>query len=371
MTRDETTALMARLCALTVGREGQGAELPRLSPDEVESLRELAFGHRVSGWIMHQLTTSGTEWEQSAEVARAMRADALAIVSHNARIIGVSRKIQSLIGDYRPIFLKGAALIESPYYDDISHRLAGDIDLLVGSIGDAKAARDILTRAGAKASEPDRPGETEQNNSHLPALTFMGVMVEIHHKLFNHRKGWELPTDPYSHKEVGANGRATLDAEATLFHLTHHAYGHQLMGPVKLGWFIDIAQVVSRMENPEEALTRISSYPKSSAEALKWAIGTSMSFMPTDVRRRLQMLGYEEMAITAAVLDGHAPSSAKAYKLASKMRDMASAIKRAEGVKGKARVLVEFAKYEAARTRAMHPADSIAMALIKRIFKKK
>lgn len=122
----QSLTLVVRLCSLS----RDNAPMPQLSEAEIAQLAAVAVKEGVAGWII-RVTDSYQDWVSGEAVCKALRRPAWRVVSHNAQVLGVVRDISDKLKGFDTVLLKGAALIDSPYYDDVSHRVAGDIDIWV------------------------------------------------------------------------------------------------------------------------------------------------------------------------------------------------------------------------------------------------
>ena len=95
------------------------------------------------------------------------------------------------------VFLKGAALLASGYYEDIAERMIGDIDILVAT-NQLDKAFELLQQHSFKPL-PSKFGDKYFDHRHLPRLTTNKYIaaVELHRKLFEPTRKKNYPMNYY------------------------------------------------------------------------------------------------------------------------------------------------------------------------------
>ena len=367
---DETPAvaldLLARLCSLS----RDGGDLPTPGEREVAALAAAAAREGVSGWLLHRLTASYADWPATERLARMLRSPAIDTVIRNAHKLGVVRDIERRLEGIATVRLKGIALIESPYYSDVSHRLAGDIDLWVDP-GRIYEARERLLAAGARATDGgDRPMESD-GDAHMGAIEYHGVRVELHMRLFRKDFGWDPPGDLADYATEW-HGRRMLRPDAMAYHLAMHAYKHYIWQRICLKWVVDMAKLLNASADVGETLSLMWTTSADSAAAMKWAVGVAMPLLPEGKAKELHAMGFSPLPYSANRSRG-AMSTARYKRSALRLLlgGVATKIRHAHGLRGKIAAAAYAVRYEVARTRKRYPDDNIVKAIIKRITRKK
>ncbi len=354
--------LLTRLCAL----ERSSAPLPELKDSEAETLSVLAAMQQVAGWLTYRLSTDYTDWAGTQKLLPLLRNSALATVIHNAHLMGVARDICEKLKGFDTVLLKGSALIDSPYYKDISHRYAGDIDIWVEP-SRAQGARDILVAAGADKGNYTGPKESIYH-SHLPGITYKGMYVELHQRLFDENLKWDLPGKPSDHI-IEWHGRRMFNEQAMFHHLVMHAYKHYDATQVTLRWIVDIAILLKNCKEPKELIDFSKSITPDADKAQKWAIGVAIELLPTERTAQLKQMGYEALPFSQNYTKGgQSDSTFKAHAFVRILRGAWIEIKAAHGMKAKLAATKELIRYEIQRTRSRYPGNCLIVALAKRIF---
>ncbi len=364
MTPDEQLRLLVRLCAM----ERDGKPLPDLGKDSVRALADAAGREGVSGWLTHRLTESYGDWKSGAELRLEMRQAALSTVCHNAHVIGVAKDVTEKLRGIETVLLKGAALIDSPFYSDISHRLAGDIDIWVDP---AKIfqARDILIEHGAEACKYDGP-QVDKTDAHLPQMRYEGLTIELHGRLFNADLGWDLPKQPGAYA-MEWHGRRMLRPDAMTHHLVMHAYKHYVKEKVRLRWIVDLAVMISAGKDAGALTALCEASTPDSGKALRWAMGVTLPLLPVAKAKEVKEMGYAPLDFATNKSKGMSIVKAKRSAIVRIIRKAGNAVARAEGLRCKASAAMAAVRYELRRTRLRYPGDSLATGIIKRIFIRK
>lgn len=358
--------LLARLCSL----ERRSGELPDMGEAEARSLAAAANEQGVAGWLLHRLTESYADWSAAATLAPLLRPYALRVVAHNAHALGVVREIESLLSDMPTIRLKGTNLIESPYYADISHRTAGDIDLWVQP-DRIYEARERLLAAGAGYTDGSNEPIESDTNAHFNAIDFHGVIVELHRRLLRKDFNWDLPGSLADYA-VEEGGRLTLRPDALLYSLVLHAYKHHVWQQVvNLKWVVDMAKVLNSTDDMETLLRLLRRTSADSAKAMRWAVGLAMPLLPQSGESEMREMGFEPLDFAGQMgAGGVGVAKFKLSALELVVSGVVTRVRHAKGLKGKMSALANSIRYEADRTRRRYPSDSLAVGIIKRIFKK-
>ncbi len=364
MTPDERMRLLVRLCAI----ERDGYPLPDLESGEVDALAHEAEREGVAGWLTHRLTESYDDWEPRDELRLKLRAAAIGTVAHNARILRAAKIITEKLDGIETILLKGAALIDSPYYKDLSHRLAGDIDLWVAP-DRLMEARERLLEAGATVEAYDGP-QVGDDDAHLPPMKYEGVILELHGRLFYKKMGWD-PPEPLGSYATEWHGRRMLRPDAMTHHLVMHAYKHYVWMKVGLRWVVDLAVVMASADDARGLLSLCKSSTPDAEKAIKWAMGVALPLMPKATAKEMEDLGYKPIEFARNRSKGVSTGMAKRWAIERIIEKAVANAARAKGVRGKIRAIVTSIKYETGRTRARYPDDCLLTGLVKRIFFRK
>ncbi|WP_411893492.1 nucleotidyltransferase family protein [Winogradskyella sp. A2] len=127
--------------------------------------------------------------------------------NRNSAIIKQVQALSQLLNEHNinHVFLKGAALLASGYYQDNAERMVGDIDVLIQKNRLQDAFR-LLQNSGYTARE-ETFGNIFFEHKHLPRLTNSNHLcaVELHRKLFMTYKLSALDTKPILNKKDTKN----------------------------------------------------------------------------------------------------------------------------------------------------------------------
>lgn len=365
-TRAKTLDLLARLCALA----RDGGDLPALSESAARSLATAARSEGVAGWLLHRLTASYSDWDATERLTPLLRRQAIDTVAHNAHSLGVVRDVEQRLKGIDTVRLKGIALIDSPYYTDVSHRLAGDIDLWVDPGRIYEARERLLGAGGRTAGGSDRPMESD-SDAHLGAVEYRGARIELHGRLFRKVFGWDLPGRLTDYATEWHGGRM-LRADAMAYHLVMHAYKHYVWQSICLKWVVDIARLLDAADDMGDALRLLRVTSADSAKAARWAVGVAMPLLPEGKAEELRAMGYSPLAYSANTSRGEMGTvTYKRSALYLIWSGVATKVRLAHGLRGKMAAAAYCVRYEIARTRNRYPGDNILKAIIKRIIKKK
>ncbi|WP_185957389.1 nucleotidyltransferase family protein [Saccharicrinis carchari] len=141
------------------------------------------------------------------------------------------------------IALKGMALASGVYKDE-GVRPMGDMDLLVPE-GEGMRALQILLKAGAQMTVVPRSVLHEEVHSHVRAILFHGILIEIHQRLFSMGGTFYIDSiDLFEHSinitKQGVNLQILSDLHMG-YHLVAHAASNIVGGGLRLGWLLDVA----------------------------------------------------------------------------------------------------------------------------------
>lgn len=361
----QSLTLVVRLCSLS----RDNAPMPMLSEAEIAQLSAVAVKEGVAGWIIHRVTDSYQDWASGEAVSKALRGPAWRVVSHNAQVLGVVRDISDKLKGFDTVLLKGAALIDSPYYDDVSHRVAGDIDIWVDpdKIQEAQA---LLVAAGAEIGDEDSllGSKTHQ---HLPDFKYLGLTIELHRSLFDKLTGNDLPGKLSDHSVVW-HGRRMLNERAMFYHLVMHGYRHYSNSETVLRWIVDYAVILAKSSDPEGLIAYCKGVTPHANEALKWAIGVTMELLPPDLAERMRKMGYAQLSFaTHKTKHGQSVAHFKIHAISYIIKSLRYQMSEATGIRGKWQIVKDMAALETRLTRRKYPEDSLIVGIIKRIFIKK
>ncbi len=220
--------------------------------DQIEwtdTLIQLGIKHGVGAWCYYQIKNSQYASWVSEEVLKPWKQLYLQTSLVNQQKINVYFQIQQLLNEagILVIALKGIALT-SIIYPDEGLRPMGDIDLLVPE-GEAMRALDILLKAGAKQNYVPRSALHEQVHSHVRAVTFKGVLIEIHQRLFSLGNPYQTDIDLFEYaveKTVGEKKMLVLNEVWFGYHQIAHAATNLYKGGLRVGWLVDLLLLFNR-----------------------------------------------------------------------------------------------------------------------------
>ena len=141
------------------------------------------------------------------------------------------------------IGLKGIVLA-SGIYEDEGVRPMGDVDILVPE-GMGFKALELLLKAGARQNYVFRSVLHEKVHSHVRAISYNGVLVEIHQRLFSlgnpyHTKGVDFFKNTLRIEKQGVLINS-LNHVWLGYHLLAHAAFNIRTGGLRFGWLVDMA----------------------------------------------------------------------------------------------------------------------------------
>ena len=187
------------------------------------------------------------------------------------------------------IALKGIALASS-YYNDEGTRPMGDIDILVPE-GEGIRALELLIAAGAKENSIPRSRIHEQVHSHVRAIKFHGILVEVHQRLFSLGNRFHLPKMLYFEglQNIDKNGvKLCLLNEVTMgYHLIAHAAAGIQMGGLRLGWLLDIALFWNASECINSFMDVVIQLNPGKKKDLMQVLEMSALFLPNDKKKEV------------------------------------------------------------------------------------
>ncbi|WP_430821177.1 nucleotidyltransferase family protein [Carboxylicivirga caseinilyticus] len=196
------------------------------------------------------------------------------------------------------ITLKGFALAIS-LYEEEGVRPMGDLDILVPE-DKGQLALSVLLKAGAKQVHTPRSVLHEKVHSHVRAIVFNGVLIEIHQRLFSLGNPYYVPTYKcfetyksinYHNKEINVLSDVMMG-----YHLICHAAYNIKNGGLRFGWLLDIALLLSRQKDIETYTEQILKMFTGTKKEMLDILMMSSVLLVSDERNKL-LFGNDEYSI--------------------------------------------------------------------------
>ncbi len=208
-----------------------------------ESLIQLGIQHGVGAWCYYHIKNSEQSNAVEEVLVKPWKQSYLQTSIVNQQKLKVYFQIQQLFNEtgIPVVALKGIALAATVYPDE-GLRPMGDIDLLVPE-GEGMRALDILLKAGAKQSYVPRSALHEQVHSHVRAVIYKGILIEIHQRLFSLGNPYHAEVnfmDYAVEKSVGEQKMTVLNDVWFGYHLAAHAASNIYKGGLRVGWIVDL-----------------------------------------------------------------------------------------------------------------------------------
>jgi hypothetical protein len=234
---------------------------------------DLAAQNGVAGWLYLKVKNGYLDWgdEHSLNQLKTYYIRNFLLFQ---KYIDVYKRIQVTLKKHNisVLALKGFALGLS-IYDDAGVRPMSDIDILVPE-GKGSDALRILLDDGFKVVTIPRSKLHEKVNGHMRAVSFNGVMVEVHQRLYTLGSRYNL-----SGMDLFKDRRLVKTKDIEFFRLNdilmgYHLITHTLttmnMGGLRLSWLLDIALLLNKQKDKEGFInTVIRINPKIKKDILK------------------------------------------------------------------------------------------------------
>jgi hypothetical protein len=246
----EEERLLLHVCAT-----GLGQPPTRISAGAVDWDRfsALASHHRVEPLVWRKLRLR-PELKLPTAVAQRLesadRSNALRCLMHISCLVEIADLLAS--NGITAIPLKGGCLA-ARYYDDVSSRHAGDIDLLVAPADLARADRSLKQAACVQISSrthhavPDWFVENPNFVHHLSYVTRNGIPLELHFRLNQNPRLLPLQVSEIAARativRLGNTDLLTLPDDLQFLFLAIHGARHEWE---RLQWIYDIALLVHK-----------------------------------------------------------------------------------------------------------------------------
>ncbi len=217
-----------------------------------DSLLHLGFQHGVGAWCYYRIKNGGEANAVEEVLVKPWKQSYLQTSIVNQQKLKIYFQIQQLLNDegIPVIALKGIALAAVVYPDE-GLRPMGDIDLLVPD-GEGMRALDILLKAGAKQTYVPRSALHEQVHSHVRAVNFKGILIEIHQRLFSLGNPYHIDIDLFDYaieKRVGEYKILVLNDVWFGYHLAAHAASNIYKGGLRAGWLVDLSLLFNQQSD--------------------------------------------------------------------------------------------------------------------------
>lgn len=196
----------------------------RLHPDASiwDSLVMLSSQHFVLPAMHHQLQVKGLQHRMPKTLEAYLTEISQMNRERNEALVRQIHSLSSLLKQHQipHVFLKGAALLVSGIFEDLSERMLGDIDLIIAT-EHLDTAYALLLEEGYQES-PTSFGVNFFEHKHLPRLlpsedTGIGA-VELHSKLFQHHSHDALSASELISKRQDVNGVSIPSWEQLFLH---------------------------------------------------------------------------------------------------------------------------------------------------------
>lgn len=200
--------------------------------------------------LYHLIKQNGWEHGFTNDALSQFKLAYMSTLVRNRQIWSVWQAVASILNAHEIdlIALKGSALAFTVYPDE-GIRPMGDLDLLVRE-GNGARARQLLLDAGAVARYVPQSQVHDQVHAHVSAITYKGVLVEIHQRLYAMGDPLNPPSEPLwaqcQSRMVAGSVMTVLDDAHMVYHIATHAWHGYRLGGMRLGWLLDIVAVMMR-----------------------------------------------------------------------------------------------------------------------------
>ncbi len=219
------------------------------------------------------------------------------------KFLAVFKKVSDLLQKHgiQLLALKGMALASELYADE-GLRPMGDLDILVPEGRGAEALQALLDNGAQQLAVP-RSGLHEQADAHVRAIRMDGIMVEVHQRLFARGSAFYLENTDRFTNSIGICKQGIeiqrMNDILMAYHLVAHALKGIHMGGLRLGWLLDIAILLGKVDNKATFIDSVLSIKPSKKKALKQVLNMALLLLPdnqqVDVslrRQELQKIAY-------------------------------------------------------------------------------
>jgi hypothetical protein len=219
---------------------------------DIEFLKQNGLGP----WTFVQLKEQGTTKDISA-----LKLSYIANLVRNEKLLKIYTEVTDRLrqAGIPSVALKGMALANT-VYPDKALRPMGDIDLLVPA-GKGTTAIQIIKEMGGNQSFEPRSALHEQTASHMRAMHYNGVLIEVHQRLFALGNRYNLPQNDLDKIVAAAqpsvSGVVALPDDCFAYHLAAHAHYGYIQDGVRLGWLLDMALLINKQNNKEAFIERV------------------------------------------------------------------------------------------------------------------
>lgn len=232
-------------------------EIPSLPAGDNAISQIVSFAARngVAPWCFYRLNQFGTHKNSSFSLlVQDFKKHYLQTLVMNQQRWQVFQEIKRLLDTHQieVIPLKGLALAFTLYPQE-ALRPMGDIDLLIHP-EKVYRARNILIDHGAKPLHVALSKAHEQVHAHVAALSWKGIMVEPHQRLF----ALGSPLNPEKIAlfdqliKVPGNSFRIFNEVMMTYHLAAHVIKGYKMGGMRFSWLLDLALMLQRnMHDPD------------------------------------------------------------------------------------------------------------------------
>ncbi len=268
---------LIKLCCL-------GDAVTGIDVDLDQEVIALGLQHGVGAWCYTTLTINEPQLANDALLLPWKKLYIQTSIKYQQKL-KIFTQIQQLFANENIplIALKGMALASGLYQDE-GVRPMGDMDLLVPE-GEGIRALNILLKAGAQMTVVPRSALHEQVHSHVRAIMFQGVLIEIHQRLFSLGSAFYIDSINLFKHSVSITKQGvclqTLSDTYMGYHLVAHAAANIAGGGLRLGWLVDVAVLWNRVDDKIKYMLDILTFKPQRKNEMIRIFQMASLFLPT------------------------------------------------------------------------------------------
>ncbi len=237
MTLDERLDYISRLCSF---ERHESLAQQRLSASDADELVIEIERQFLPGWCWANIRKFYSQDANVQVLSARLRKSALFVAARNENNRMVLESIEQLFANegIETISLKGIAMMQC-YYDDITQRSIGDIDLLIAE-KDLLRSREILLANGGINTQPTITADLEQVRTHLGIIHYRGQSIELHRNIYRKHDSLNPLVSVFDYIEK-RNGHLVFNPVMMAYNLMTHAYSNLCICGIRYNWIVDVA----------------------------------------------------------------------------------------------------------------------------------